>query len=178
MKYAKIERERRFLLAAPPPGLAAAHREIEDLYFPGTTLRLRAVRTPDGAPIEWKLGQKLRGPGGPAERVMTSVYLARGEYELLARLPGLRLHKRRHVQVEGGVAFSVDVFLGPLAGLVLAEKEAGSDASLHAIAMPSFACCEVTELASFTGGALASADPEVVLREARERIARGRASTC
>jgi len=54
MKYARIERERRFLLATPPAGidLAAGYRQLDDLYLEGTRLRLRSVTAPDGALLE------------------------------------------------------------------------------------------------------------------------------
>lgn len=172
MKYARIERERRFLLARPPAPLAAEYREITDLYFPQTTLRLRAVRAPDGSPVQWKLGQKQPGPGGPAEQVMTSLYLREAEYALLARLPGRGLRKRRHVHEHAGRAFAIDVFLGALDGLVLAEVNADTDAELRAIPRPAFAQCEVTETALFTGGMLATSDPAQVLRAARELLTR------
>ena len=43
-KYARIERERRFLLAGPPPAAAVtARRRITDRYLPGTRLRLRRI---------------------------------------------------------------------------------------------------------------------------------------
>ena len=130
VKYARVERERRFLLARPPAPLGADYREIEDLYFPETTLRLRAVRAPDGSPLQWKLGQKQLGPGGPAEQITTSLYLSEPEYTLLERLPGRRLRKRRYDHAHAGRAFAIDVFLGALDGLVLAEVNADTDAEL------------------------------------------------
>ena len=43
-KYARVERERRFLLAGPPRTSAVtASRRITDRYLPGTRLRLRRV---------------------------------------------------------------------------------------------------------------------------------------
>ena len=43
-KYARVERERRFLLAGPPPASAVTvSRRITDRYLPGTRLRLRRV---------------------------------------------------------------------------------------------------------------------------------------
>jgi hypothetical protein len=41
-KYARVERERRFLLPAPPAAaVAVAPRRIYDRYLTGTRLRLR-----------------------------------------------------------------------------------------------------------------------------------------
>ncbi len=47
-KYARVERERRFLLRELPPGLRVsdAHTQITDNYLTGTRLRLRKVRVP------------------------------------------------------------------------------------------------------------------------------------
>ena len=43
-KYALVERERRFLMAGPPPGLPAAARRVDiaDRYLTGTRLTPRA----------------------------------------------------------------------------------------------------------------------------------------
>lgn len=173
LKYARIERERRFLLGGVPPGVdpAAGFERFDDLYLDGTTLRLRVVSAPDGTVLQRKLNQKRPGPtGAPGERSITSVYLEPGELALLSRLPGARLSKRRHRLAWEGRELGIDVFLGPLAGLVLAEVEAESDAALRACPLPPFARCEVTDLPLFTGGMLAREDPAAVLERARELL--------
>ena len=181
LKYARIEREPRFLLAGLPAPLdpARGFRRISDLYLTGTRLRLREVRAADGRVLERKLNQKLPDPEGhAARRIITSVYLDAAEYALLEPLPGRRLVKRRHFLPVAGHVFSVDVFEGPLAGLVLASVELESDAELASLPAPSFAHCEVTALPLFTGGVLAQEDPARVLAEARRLLAapaRGRA---
>ena len=47
-KYARIERERRYLLQDLPEGLTRAdhHLQITDNYITGTRLRIRKVRDP------------------------------------------------------------------------------------------------------------------------------------
>jgi CYTH domain-containing protein len=173
LRYARIERERRFLLDALPAEAARADWEqLDDLYFPGTTLRLRRVTGPDGAVRERKLNQKLPAPGGAAhQRVMTSLYLAEADFALLARLPGgAPLAKRRHRMAWGDHMLGVDAFLGPLAGLVLAELELDSEAALRAFTPPPFARREVTDDALFTGGRLATGDPAAILKRARELL--------
>jgi CYTH domain-containing protein len=173
LEYARLERERRFLLDALPAEAARADWEqLDDLYFPGTTLRLRCVTGPDGAVRERKLNQKLPAPdGAPHARVITSVYLDDADFALLAHLPGgAPLAKRRHRLAGGGHVLGVDVFLGSLAGLVLAEVELDSEAALRAFAPPPFARREVTDDARFTGGRLATGDPAAVLKHARELL--------
>ena len=173
LKYARVENERRFLLARLPEEVApAGFEQLDDLYLDGTRLRLRRVCSPAGEPIEHKLTQKLLHPSGdPARRILTTLYLDTGEYALFARLPGRRLSKRRHRHVHGGHTFAMDVFSEPLAGLVLAELEGSNEAELAAQPLPPFAHCEVTAEPLFTGGALAHADPERVLAEARRLLA-------
>ena len=64
-KYARVERERRFLLADLPARAAAATpRRITDRYLTGTRLRLRLVEHQDGGGCVYKLTQKV--PAGPA----------------------------------------------------------------------------------------------------------------
>ncbi len=59
-KYARVERERRFLLAGPPSAPAVtASRRITDHYLPGTRLRLRRVGHLDSGACEFKLTQKV-----------------------------------------------------------------------------------------------------------------------
>ena len=68
-KYARVERERRFLLARPPPAPAViASRRITDRYLPGTRLRLRRVDHLDGGTCEFKLTQKVPAAGRASSR--------------------------------------------------------------------------------------------------------------
>jgi CYTH domain-containing protein len=157
-KYARIESERRFLLRGLPPVLdLTAGSRIRDRYWPGTRMRLRLIETLEGEPVQRKLTQKYLEPGYPPEEtVITNQYLTESEYELFAQLPGLALVKRRYKYLHEGSGYSLDQFEGDLAGLVLAEIEAGQGA-LSAGAVPAFAVCEVTAETAFTGGALAAA---------------------
>ena len=150
-KYAQIEHERRFVVAAARcPDLDPATAVlIDDLYLDGSRLRLRSNTAADGSVIR-KLAKKYRGDT-PDARPMTNLYLDGDEFELLARLPGRRLRKRRHRLVGG---FVVDVFEDALAGLILAEIEADA-ATVAAVAMPSWAAAEVTADPHYDGGALA-----------------------
>jgi SAM-dependent methyltransferase len=116
--YARPERERRFLLAGPPPGVAQPW-EIVDRYIDGTSLRLRqAIGT--GPPV-YKLGQKVRlDVDDPSTVMLTNIYLEPWEYERLLTLPATRLAKTRYSLSVGEDLLAVDVFHGELAGLVLA----------------------------------------------------------
>jgi hypothetical protein len=124
-KYARVERERRFLLAGPPPASAGtARRRITDRYLPGTRLRLRRAEYLDSGACEFKLTQKVPvGRPGYARGLTTNTYLSAAEYDLLASLHGEVLSKTR-LSVP---PLSIDVFGPPLYGLVLGEAEFATD---------------------------------------------------
>jgi len=151
-KYARIERERRFLLAGLPAGEQPADpREIIDLYLAGTTLRLRCVRRPGSE--QYKLTQKIpAAQPGPVQGLITNIYLSRAEYDQMAvALPGRRLAKTRY----SIPPLSIDVFDPPLHGLVTGEAEFGADAEMLAFQPPGYVHAEVTGDPRFTGGRLA-----------------------
>ena len=106
LKYAVVERERRYLLARLPDGVATT-REIVDWYVAGTRLRLREVRESDGTVVR-KLGHKVRLTDGPAEVACTNFYLDEREWAVLAALPARILHKKRHVVQRDGVLVAID----------------------------------------------------------------------
>ena len=156
-KYARVEWERRFLLNRfPSEEKVTRIRRISDRYIGGTTLRLRQQSEGDGEAI-FKLTQKL--PGGTAhgqQGLITSMYLTRGEFDVVARLPARELSKIRH----SVPPFGIDVFEGDLRGLVLAEAEFNSAAEASALVLPSFIVAEVSDDRRFTGGSLVTASKE------------------
>lgn len=152
-KYARLEVERRYLLRALPADLATRppDRRITDHYLPDA--RFRRVEYADGSPPTYKLGQKFRAPAqSPLETTITNMTLTPAEYHLLRALGGRELTKGRTLYRPSGLLYGVDVFHGPLAGLILAEAEFPSPAL--AAPAPAFAAAEVTNDPSFTGGHL------------------------
>ena len=106
LKYAVVERERRYLVATLPAGVSST-TEIVDRYVMGTRLRLREVRAEDGTVVR-KLGHKVRLTEGPAEVACTSLYLDDGEWELLLALPARVLRKKRHTVTSGDGLVVID----------------------------------------------------------------------
>lgn len=173
-KYARLELERRFLLAALPAELdpRMGYQQFEDRYFPGTSLRLRRVTAPSGEVLELKLNQKLpHDPPRPSHRIITSVYLDAVDHALLGRLGGSLLVKRRYAYPWRGTRFGVDTFQGPLLGLVLAEAEVETEAALAALPALPVRHVEVTADPLFGGGSLAVEPADRVLDRARELLA-------
>lgn len=108
LKYAVVERERRYLLGSLPEGVTNT-KEILDRYVAGTRLRLREVREGDGNVVR-KLGHKVRLGEGPAEVACTNFYLNDDEWAVLASLPARLLRKTRHLVHRDGVLVAIDEY--------------------------------------------------------------------
>lgn len=151
MKYARVEVERRFLLAAVPPE-AVEPKQITDHYITDSRLRLRKVEEP-GVPTVYKLGHKQRAEPDDAVVVFhTTIHLTEGEYALLGKLPSQELRKTRYVAACDREAAVVDEFHGALAGLVLLEVTFGDRSQSDRFVPPTWAGTETT----LSGGELAA----------------------
>ena len=160
-KYARIERERRFLLDELPVSVGpSAFQRLRDRFVDGARLRIRRVESPDGSEIITKLGQKLPNPDdptNPCHQMMTTIYLTPGESEVLDGLPGRTSVKRRYKLAEQGWTFCIDVWEQPdaVAGLILAEVECPTDDELDAIRAPNWVVSEVTNDPQYSAYVLA-----------------------
>jgi CYTH domain-containing protein len=173
MKYARVERERRYLLRELPAGLRVndPHTQIFDNYITGTRLRLRKIRVPERREWTWKLTQKFApDPDDLSRTVIANIYLSQIEYETLSVFEGNEIRKNRYPYEHAGRKFSIDVFLGPLHGLVLAETELDTNDELRAFAAPPpFAAREVTNDELFTGGRLVELTADNIRAELARR---------
>ena len=155
-KYARIERERRWLVdAARRPALDDAFvTHIVDRYIDGTRMRLRRMDRPDLGETKWKLTKKYDCADARARPIVTT-YLTEPEYELLRVLPARELVKRRLHFRHRGAYWSLDVFGGALSGLELVECEAPGEAQLTKLEPPDWVLREVTDWPHWQGGAIA-----------------------
>lgn len=160
--YARVERERRFLVERLPGDVDPdVYERLDDLFVEHTHLRLRVVRRPTGEWIATKLGQKIAHPEAPTDarlRQMTTIYLPEAEgAAIAARLEGLRTSKRRYRKVEQSRTFCIDVWESPIAtrGTIVAEVEAETNEDLALVTVPSWALCEVTDDARYSAITLA-----------------------
>jgi CYTH domain-containing protein len=156
-KYARVERERRYLLADLPEGLTRAdhHLQITDNYITGTRLRVRKVRDPRTNKWVVKFTQKFAAnPEDLSRTIITNTYLNAIEAETLAVFEANEIRKNRYPFEFAGQKFSVDMFLGDLFGLVLAEISFESDEELDGFPKPMFALADVTNNEIFSGGKL------------------------
>jgi len=170
-KYARVERERRYLLQDLPEGLtrASPHAQITDNYLTGTRLRLRKVRDPLTNKWTVKLTQKFApNPEDLSRTIITNIYLNALEVDVLAIPDANEIRKNRYPFDFEGRHFSIDMFLGELFGLVLAEVSFANDEELNDFPKPPFAIAEVTNNELFSGGKLC----EVSFADIRTAIAR------
>ena len=170
-KYAQVERERRYLLRDLPEGMTRAdpHLQITDNYMTGSRLRLRKVREPRTNKWTVKFTQKFaRNPEDLSRTIITNTYLNALEAEVLSTVfNSNEIRKNRYPFEFEGRKFSVDMFLGDLFGLVLAEVSFETDEELDQVPKPPFALADVTNEELFTGGRLC----ELTFSEVRSEIA-------
>src|SRR5688500_5342526 len=155
-KYARVERERRYLLRDLPEGMSRAdpHLQITDNYMTGSRMRLRKVREPRTNKWTVKFTQKFApDPDDLSRTIITNTYLNPLEAETLSVFNSNEIRKNRYYFDFDGHRFSVDMFLGDLFGLVLAEVGFETDEELDNFRKPPF-LAEVTNDAMFTGGRL------------------------
>ena len=168
-KYARVERERRYLLQDLPEGLTRVdpHLQITDNYITGTRLRLRKVREPRTNKWTVKFTQKfVPNPDDLSRTIITNTYLNALEAETMSVFNSNEIRKNRYYFEFEGRKFSVDMFLGDLFGLVLAEAGFETDEELDQFAQPAFALADVTNDPVFSGGRLC----EMTFAEVRQHI--------
>src|SRR6266513_562491 len=98
-KYARVERERRYLLPDLPEGLSRAehHFQITDIYITGTRLRIRKVRVPVTNELVVKFTQEFApNPVDLSRTIITNIYLNAIEAETLAIFGANEIRKNRY----------------------------------------------------------------------------------
>ena len=147
-----IERERKYLVEAIPPGLDLSDRvEIRQGYL--ATSAQSSVRVRDagseGCTLTFKAGKGV-------ERTELEWVIDRAEFEAAwPHTDRKRIAKTRHRIADAGRVIELDVFSGTHAGLVLAEVEFESMDALEAFVAPEWFGVEVTDDGRYTNAALA-----------------------
>lgn len=170
-KYARIERERRYLLQDLPEGLTRAdpHLQITDNYITGTRLRIRKVRDPRTNKWTVKFTQKYAPDSNDSSRtIITNTYLNALEAETLSMFNDNEIRKNRYKFQYNNRELVIDMFLGDLFGLVLAEVSFDTDEEMKNFPAPPFAVADVSGLDLFTGGSLS----QLKFEDVRDEIAR------
>jgi CYTH domain-containing protein len=166
-KYTRIVCERRFLViqdANWKASIASYHKTLEDRYIRGTSLRLRVQTDSDTGRRLIKLTKKFESESAYYQTV-GRILLSPGEYELFAGLEADCIRKTRHYHDYRGRVFSIDVFEGELAGLLLCEIESEDVIEIMTTQPPPYAGPEVTGDVFFTGGSLCRVNRDELSRK-------------
>jgi CYTH domain-containing protein len=153
-----MERERKFLILKPPPGLARhPHNQIRQGYLaiPGPRDPRRVeVRVRDQA------GQHTLTVKGGQGRSRAEIELpipAKSFRQLWPLTQGRRVEKVRYrIPLRGGLTIELDVYRGKLRGLMTAEVEFDSERQLRAFNPPDWFGPEVTGRPEFANNRLAT----------------------
>jgi adenylate cyclase len=136
-----VEIERKWVPAAPPPGLTEHEsRHVEQGYVAlDEHAEVRVRRAGDERTLTIK-----SAPG--MVRTEVELPLESGQFDSLWPLTeGRRVVKTRYlVPLEGGLTAEVDDYEGALAGLLTAEVEFADETSAHAFAPPAWMGEDVT----------------------------------
>jgi CYTH domain-containing protein len=165
------KRERRFLMSAFPPGLErnSPHLQLTDNYLTNTRLRLRKIRVPETKERRWLLTQIIHPvPADLSQTIKVNTWLSAQEYEVLSVFEGNETRKNRFAYRHEGRGYTIDLYLGPLWGLLIAKTTLESDPALAPAPMPDFASADITNDLLFNGPKLS----ELTIQELRSQFSR------
>ena len=158
-----IELERTFLAKFIPEGIRDG-KEIIDIGVPKTAehcyIRIRKY----GDKIE--INKKVVVKEGDASKFNEYIVpLTPEEYEPFSKVEGKPLHKIRYLYDYDGKTAEIDVFKGPMEGLVLVDFEFETEEEMKNFEMPDFCLKEVTQEKFMAGGMLSGKNYEDIRGE-------------
>jgi CYTH domain-containing protein len=144
-----------YLASAIPAGLEnCEHKHLSDTYFPADTIHARLRIRQKGDTFE--LTKKTQvDPNDTGNQQEENIALTPEEYHALAAGNGRSVSKTRYFMPYNGSTAEVDIFEGPLAGLVVVEFEFDSVREKAVFTMPGFCLADVTQEEFIAGGVLA-----------------------
>ena len=145
---------RTFLIEGLPGDLKPAdpHLQLFDNYIPETSIRLRKIRNPETK--NWvRRVEKLRFENSAPFRSLeqSSIELAAKEYDVLASFEGRELRKNRYIYQEPDAETEIDIYLGKLWGLNLANIYFETEKGRSEFVLPEYSIVEVTNDEFFDG---------------------------
>lgn len=162
-KTYRIEFRRVFLLENLPAPLtrASRHLQIFDNYLPETRLRLRSIRQPETKAWQWILQQRERGEDFSTRKI-SEIFLNEIEHQQFEIFEGREVRKNERVETTeirknryfyefNEKQIEIDLFLGELWGLILANIYFKDSEESEAFEMPPLAILEVTNEPFFNG---------------------------
>ena len=148
-----IELERTYLAKELPDLNNCKFKEIIDVYHPKSkphpSLRIRK----NGNKCEITKKEPINNDASHQEE--QTIIITEEEFNELTKLEGKKVHKIRYYYDYNGKTAEIDVFQGPLKGLVLVDFEFESSEEKDSFEIPDFCLAEVTQEIFAAGGWLA-----------------------
>ncbi|MFH1770612.1 MAG: hypothetical protein ABH828_03575 [archaeon] len=147
-----IELERTFLVKEIPNGLKdCKHKEVIDIYIPKDlphpTIRIRK----NGDKFEMTKKEPVQ-EGDVSKMLEQTIILRENEFNVLMNLDGKKVAKVKYYYNYKGRVCEIDVFQGPLLGLVLVDFEFETEDEKNAFEIPDFCSAEITQEEFIAGG--------------------------
>lgn len=149
------EFERKFIVTDPAASAAWDWEDLEQGYLFGAHGYALRVRTATGHDGRATCTMTLKGPRSGLGRPEAEWEIPGEDAAALMELATGRVAKRRFTRHVEDRMWTVDVFSGDNAGLVMAEVE-GPEASVGAVDVPTWCGTEVTQDERYTNAALAA----------------------
>jgi CYTH domain-containing protein len=163
-KTYRTELRRVFLLADLPAPLtrASEHLQFFDNYIENTRLRLRSIRAPHTKEWFWVLEQRFQVEENDFSRWQISeILLNEKEHAAFEIFEGREVRKNERVETNElrfnrysfewkDRAITIDFYLNPLWGLILAKVFFQTEEEMQKFTKPDFALAEVTQNESFS----------------------------
>ena len=175
-KIYTTELRRTFLTEGLPEPVNAAdtHLQIFDNYIANTRMRLRSVRVPETK--QWTRILEHRFPFDENDLTtwnVSQIYLDEAEHEVFAGFEGREIRKNRYFYKVDDKDIEIDIFLGDLWGLNIANVEFEDPEELDDFKGLDFAVKEVTRDPFFVNSNLVGK----VFSDVQDRLARFGAHT-
>ena len=164
-KTCRTELRRVFLLQDLPKPLtrASQHLQFFDNYIENTRLRLRSIRAPHTREWFWVLEQRIQMRENDFSRwEVSEIHLNESEHAAFEIFEGREVRKNERVETNelrfnryffqtDEKTMTIDFYLNPLWGLILAKVLFQTEGEMREFVAPDFAVGEVTQNENFLG---------------------------
>lgn len=150
----EIELEKTYLAKYLPEDIDNSNsKKIIDIYIPKDDIhkRLRVRQNGD----KYIMTKKTPVNNARSEHIEENIILNKGEFDVLSKIDGSRVAKKRYFYDINGMVAEIDVFEENLKGLVLVDFEFEKKEDMDKFVMPDFCLCDVTCDIEIAGGFLA-----------------------
>lgn len=158
-----IELEKTYLARYIPEGLRNCDcAEVIDIYIPADSVHPKLRIRKNGKKHEITKKQPVYG-NDASHQMEQTIKITEDEFDGLSKIAGKRIHKLRYFYNYNGRTAEIDVFQGPLEGLVLVDFEFKTTEGKDKFDMPDFCLADVTQEEFIAGGMLCGKSYEDIM---------------